>query len=134
MRVALNRIALIVAALLTLYISGIVVRERYGLRVTVRNQGSGILRDVGLKVQERGGKYPLGDIRPGDQKRLFVQPVTESHIDVEFVGADNVVHSETIVGYAEAGYCGSVTVTMRTAARSEVNSRLDCWRSWLEFI
>jgi hypothetical protein len=40
----------------------------------------------------------------------------------------------TLVGYAEAGYCGTATSTISSEKQVEITSNLRCWKSWLDFI
>lgn len=96
-----------VAALLVLilvYGSGVVVRGRCGMLVVVQNRTGTPLRHVQLRVETRGRSYDVPEIPPGKSTRIFVQPVTESHIDLHFADVNGAAHSSTVVGYAEAGY------------------------------
>ena len=123
--------------MLLLYIAGIAVRSRFGIRVVISNLSGETLRNVVVKVEERGNRYGFADLEPGDRKRIWVQPVTECHIKVEFVDAKNKPHGETIVGYAEGGYCGSATVNILPGNRVESSEHLEPFcdlQSWLGFM
>jgi hypothetical protein len=126
---------------LSLYVAGVVVRSHFGIRVTVQNGSQETLRLVSIKVEslgDRGGRYSVPDLRPGDRRRVFASPVTESHLKLEFTDANNIRHSETVYGYAEAGYCGAATATVLSGDKVVVSSvqtdLVICWRSWLDFI
>lgn len=123
--------------LVFLYLTGVVVRSRFAIRVVISNLTGETLHNVAVKVERRGKRYPLADLRPGDRERTFVQPITESHVTVEFVDDKDTPHSETVVGYAEGGYCGSVTVNILPGNRIESKEHVEPFcdlKSWLGFV
>jgi hypothetical protein len=68
--------------------------------------------------------------------QVFVQPVGESQIILEFDDERGHHHRELVVGYLEAGDCGGAEVTVwpNGLVESRENAvRLVCWGSWLEF-
>lgn len=132
----LRRIILLAVALFALYLAGVFVRQRYGPMVVVRNQSGGVLRNVAVKVDYRGARYPLPDLKPGESRRVFVKPVGESSILLEFVDAKQLPHRELLAGYVEDGYCGKAVATVyadRVDARDETFG-LVYWKSWLDFV
>jgi nickel-dependent lactate racemase len=60
--------------------------------------------------------------------------MTESHINLEFMDARYKLHTETVVGYVEAGYCGTAKATILPGDRVDTISDLACWKSWFDFI
>jgi|SRR5689334_18309260 len=127
---------LIIAGLLLIYISGIVVRARSGIRVVVENQSHTILLNVSLSFQ-KGPAYSLGEIAPGQKKKRFVHSRAESSIQMEFTDARGVQHSTLITGYVENDYCGDVVV--RVLSDFSVRSRDESftllnWKSWYGFL
>src|SRR5438874_169234 len=131
------RVVLGFIAILLLYSIGLLVRRNYGISIVLHNASEETVSQVSVKVEilgNRGGRYELPDLRPGDQKRIFVRPVTESHINLEFTDFNKKRHSETVYGYAESGYCGAAEVTI--LQENKVTSRITpaCWKSWFDFI
>ena len=131
-----SRILLALLILFLLYVSGVVVRHLYGIMVVVDNESGEVLREVAVKVVAKGKRYPLPDLEPGQTRRVFVKPVGESAIDLEFTGSKNLRHTEMLAGYVEDGYCGKATATVYP---SRVESRDDTfgiiyWKSWLDFV
>ncbi len=131
---------LVFVGLFFFYILGVVVRRGYGIGVVVHNTSQETLRQVSIKIESiggRGGRYDLPDLRPGDRRRIFVRPVTESHINLEFTDSNNRQHVETVYGYAEAGYCGTATATILPSDKIASNNSIPtlvCWKSWLDLI
>jgi hypothetical protein len=130
-----------ILGVLCFYIAGVVVRSHYGVCVTVQNGSQETLRLVSIRVEslgDNGSRYTVPDLRPGDRRRVFAIPLTESRINLEFTNADSVRHSEIVLGYAEARDCGAATATISPGGKvtlSAVRSDyLICWTSWLDFI
>jgi hypothetical protein len=119
------------------YFVGVLVRQHYGIAVTIHNESGETLRRVSVKVESirnRGEKRNLPDVRPGRRLSVNLQPVTESHITLRFVDARDRMHTETILGYAESGYCGKVEAVFLADASTKSNSNLECWKGWIDFI
>jgi len=128
---------LVAVGVLLVYALGIFVRQRYGIRVEIRNETGEMVRQVSVKVGGAGGRgktYVLADLAPTARARVYVQPLTESDISFKFTDATGNVHVDTLVGYAEAGYCGTATSTISSEKKVEITSNLGCWKSWLDFI
>src|SRR6266481_784034 len=133
---------LVFVGLFFFYVLGVVVRRGYGIGVVVHNASQETLRQVSIKIEsigDRGGRYDLPDLRPGDRSRVFVRPVTESHINLEFTDSNDRQHVETVYGYAETGYCGTATATILPDGKIESSNSIPsfafvCWKSWLDFI
>jgi len=88
-----------------------------------------------VKVESRGGSYFVGDTRARESKRIFVEPVTESHVNVQY-SLSGQSKTETVLGYAETGYCGNVTATFRADRTWAIEDDVDnnpCWKGWFEF-
>ena len=131
------RFVLISVGVLLVYAIGIFARQRCGIRIDIHNESADTLMQVGAKVAgdaNRGKKYHLRDIPASAHTSVYVQPFTESSIILEFTDARGIVHAETIVGYAEAGYCGAAIATISSEKKVESISKLGCWKSWLDFI
>lgn len=129
-------IVLLVAGMLVFYIAGVFLRGRYGIRIVVSNQSGGILRDVSLKVENTGPRYELGEFGPGARKHIFVQPKTESHINLEFLDPAGQSHAELVVGYAESGNCGGAAAIVQPGGQVSATESIDifCKGSWLDFV
>jgi hypothetical protein len=119
------RIFLVFAGLLLFYVAGVLVRGHYGIRVLVKNQSGGTLKNVILKEETRGPPDLLGDIGTGVQKCIFVRPKTESHVVLEFLDAAKVAHSEVGLGSLESGYCGSANVIIQPRGIVNVTEPVD---------
>jgi hypothetical protein len=131
-----TRVAAATAGLLVSYVIGVVVRGHYGTRVVVRNQAEEMLRNVSVKVEARGQRYPMPDLAMAQKAHVFAQPVGESQITLEFDDEHGHHHRELLVGYLEAGDCGGAEATVwpNGLVESRENAvRLVCWGSWLEF-
>jgi hypothetical protein len=131
------RSVLVVVGLFLFYVLGVIVRQQYGIGVVIRNESGETLRQVGVKVETKGKRYGLPDLAPGDRRRVFVQPVGESSIDIQFIDAGGKPHVELMVGYVESGYCGNAKATILPGGRTKLTEDIDplfCGKSWLDFV
>jgi hypothetical protein len=128
-RSRITRLAVLFAGLPILCAVALVAPEHTGIRVIVRNLSGTALRHVSLKVENRGKRYGLPDLAPGDQREIVVEPITECHINLEFVDTRGKSHTATVIGYAEHGYCGQATVTVLPANKVEAKENMNeyCW-------
>ena len=132
-----RRIVYTGVGLFALYVLGLFVRGEYGIEIIVGNASDKPLRNVRAIVESRGKSYDLGDIAPNKQLRVFLSPVTESNINLDYVDDRGARHVDTVVGYVEKGYCGKAEVTILPGNKTVSNEKIDllaCWRSWLDFI
>jgi hypothetical protein len=123
--------------LFVFYVLGVVVRQHYGIAVDVRNLSQHTLRNVSVKVEYRGKRYPLPDLQPGQHKRVFAQPAGESGINLEFVDWQNAKHVEDLAGYVEDGYSGTASGTVLADGRVVIDNdtfRHFYYKSWLDFV
>ena len=130
----------IVSSLLCLslvYVIGIVVRQHLGIAVIVSNDSVGELREVSVKVEYKGERYLLPDIKPGQTRTVFVRPHGESTINLEFSDARGARRKEMLAGYVENGYCGRTRSRVLPDGRVEVEDDSfgsACWSSWLDLV
>ena len=132
-----TRFVSIVLGLFLFYAVGVATRQRFGIGIFVDNQSGETLREVIVKVEGKGKAYRLPDLAPGDRRRVFVQPVGESRVDIHFKDASGKPRVEPVVGYVESGYCGSAEVTILPDGKATLKENIDttfCRRSWLAFI
>jgi hypothetical protein len=132
------KLVFITAALLALYLIGIILRQHYGILIAITNESGGPLREMTVTVRgsERKNIRVIGSLPPGKRTRLFVTAMTESDISVEFVDPTGQHHRETIVGYVEQGYCGRGTARVLLDSTVKTDERIDpvaCWGSWFDF-
>jgi hypothetical protein len=131
------RVVLVSVGLFLLYVMGLIVRRQYGIAIAVHNESGETLRQICVRVEsigDRGKRYTLPDLVSGGRAHIYVSPVTESHVNVEFTDARGKLHVETMVGYAESGYCGTAKLTVLVGDKVDTNSKLVCQKSWLDFI
>ena len=133
-----TRPILIVVGILLLYVVGVLVRQQRGIAVLIRNDSGETLRQVSVTIESLGNRGKSRDLRnlaAGARVRVYVQPMTESHINLEFSDAQGKKHVETVVGYAESSYCGTTTATILVDGRTESRTtvpELICWKGWLD--
>lgn len=131
------RIGTVLLILVLLYGAGVIARSRFGIAVVVRNQSQSVLRNSSIKVSPPGLRLPIPDLEPGQSTRVYVLPVGESAIELEYLGGENERRSEMLASYVESGYCGSTTAELQPGGSWRVHddtSRLVYWKSWLEFL
>jgi hypothetical protein len=130
-----TRLVLIAVGISLLYVIGVLVRQQQGIDVLIRNDSGETLRQVRVKVESlgnRGESRDLPDLAAGARARVYVQPVIESHVNLEFSDAQGKKHIETVVGYAESGYCGTTTTTILVSGKTESRTSALCWKSWFD--
>jgi len=122
--------------LFAFYLVGILVRQQFGIGITIHNDSDGPLQKIRVRVERQGTSYGVPDLLPGKRGHIFVKPVTESHINLEYVDSNHQPHTELLVGYVEADYCGSATITILPEGKTLSRENIDliaCWKSWLDF-
>ncbi len=132
-----TRLGLAVTGLVLLYVAGIIVRQQYGIGVVVLNKSEETLRQVSVKFDSRGNTYSMPDLVANERRRIFVQPVGESSIEVQFTDASGRPHVEVVAGYVESGYCGNAVATILPGGKAKMTEDISlffCRRSWLDFI
>ena len=118
------------------YLSGIVTRQHFGVRVEVRNNSGDALRQVTVKL-EHSKEYRLGEMAVRSRKTIYVEPAGGDSIRLEVVNSSDVKHTDLIAGYVESGYCGDVSVEITRDGRviAADHSFAPChWKSWWAFI
>jgi len=86
---------------------------------------------------EHENKYSMGEIGPGQRKRIFVEPAGGDSIRLEFTNGNHLPHSELVAGYVEGGYYGDVTAQVGPGGRTSSQDDsfvLFPWKSWLDFL
>src|SRR5690242_11568687 len=120
---------------LLVYFSGVITRLQYGIRVVIQNQSRESLRQVTLRL-EHGQKYSLGNLDSGKRTAVFVDPVGEDSIRLQFLDQENGQMTAVIAGYVESGYSGVISVRVDPQDRiiSKDNSfGAYNWKSWWAF-
>ena len=82
-----------------------------GIEVIVENRDPTPLKSLVLHVT--GASYPLGDVPPGAVVAKRVKPTGESHLEIEFTGADGKPRRLDAGGYFEPGYRGTIRLSIR---------------------
>jgi len=80
-----------------------------GVKVSVANTGT-TMRSVVLHVT--GRSYPVGDLLPGKTIVQTVKPTGESHLEIEFAGAEGQIQRVNVDTYFEPGYGGTLSVVI----------------------
>jgi len=129
---------LIVVGVFLLYAIGVLVHQQRGIVLLFQNESGETIRQVSVRVESlgnRGKSRDLPNLAAGARVRVYVQPLTESHVNLEFLDAQGKKHFETVVGYAESGYCGTTKATILADGRTESRAsvpELMCWKGWLD--
>jgi hypothetical protein len=122
---------------LGLYVAGIIVRQQYGIGVVVLNKSEETLRQVSVKFDSRGNTHSMPDLAANERRRVLVQPVGESSIEVQFTDASGRPHGEMVAGYVESGYCENAVATILPGGKAKIAEEISlffCRRSWLDCI
>jgi hypothetical protein len=130
------KLAALGLSLFLLYAVGVSVRSSRGILITVQNESGRSLRDANIML-EQGRAYLLGEIPSGKKKNIFIVPVADSRIRLEFTDQIGKVHSEIVAPYVENGYCGDVET--QVAANLKISSHdlsfaVWNWKSWYGFL
>src|SRR5262245_29457254 len=80
----------------------------FGVRVTVANEGTTLMRDVVVHVT--GRSYSVGDLPPGSSKSVRVLPSSESHVEIEFTDEQDQRVRLASGPFFEPGYRGEVRI------------------------
>ena len=132
-----TRLALAALGLVVLYVVGVIVRHQFGVLVIVVNESGEAPQQVSVKAEgtgERDTRSDLYYLAPGGRARVYARPATESHISLEFMDARNKLHTQTVLGYVEAGDCGIAKATILRGEGIHTTSDPACWKSWFDFM
>jgi hypothetical protein len=83
--------------------------------VVVVNGSGTTLSDV--RVEFAGGQAVIGELPQGARRTITVSPHGESHLELRFRGPDGTYHDRNIDTYFEAGYHGTVKLTVHPDLR-----------------
>ena len=114
-----------IPVVLLIVIGVLLLRFRPGIQVTIQNNGSTTLRSVELHVT--GASYQLGDIASGASATARVQPTSESSLEIEFSDSDGEVQRLDADGYFEAGYRGTIHVSINDGAIETNEQNIKLW-------
>jgi hypothetical protein len=114
-------IAAVVAAAAALLL--FVIRHPSGLTAEITNTGVTPMRSIAVHVT--GRSYPLGDLRPGESRRVRVDPAGESHLELAYTDPTGAPQSLTADCYFESGYRGQITVDVTNGKVTRVNSQFE---------
>lgn len=90
-----------------------------GVTVVLRNTDSTALSDITIHVT--GRDYPIGDLPAGATRRVVVDPIGESHIEISQGHVDGRGRLP-VECYFEAGYSGTIDIDIsRTTATVTAN-------------
>jgi hypothetical protein len=119
-------IASILAIVIFVTLTGVLAYQlQSGIRISVENTGTMTLKSVVLHVT--GASYQLGDISPGDSASTRVNPIGESHLEVEFVDADGQTQRLNAGGYFESGYRGAIRVEIKDGQINKFDDNTNVW-------
>jgi hypothetical protein len=90
--------------------------------VIVTNYGPETLQDATVHVA--GASYDIGDLPPGESKRVRVSPTGESGVAIEFTDKHGKRVRSDWVGYFERGYGGSIRLDWK-----EGRAESEGWKS-----
>jgi hypothetical protein len=85
---------------------------RHRLTVAISNEGPHELRSVVVYVT--GRSYSLGDLTVGESRAVYVEPISESNVELEFVDFLGKTKRLNAGGYFEPGYQGTFTVRIES--------------------
>jgi hypothetical protein len=126
-RSRLARVVVSLFGLTVIYVSGVFVREQYGIGMLIQNKSGGALHQVVIKLDDDVGKnrtYPLSDIAPNDRARIYVLPTAASVINLEWASPAGERQTELLSGYVESGYCGNLKVSIYPGSKSEITGKI----------
>jgi hypothetical protein len=93
-----------------------------GVRVSISNQSESPMQNV--VVAYTGGRYELPRLLPNETDTRYVNPVSESDLEVEFTEASGNRRKKTIGTYFERGYSGSISITVGNAGQVTVKDEI----------
>ena len=118
-------LAIPVGLVVAIVIAIVAFQLRSGIRVTVENIGKTPLNSVVLHVT--GVSYNLGDIAPGAEATVRVNPPSESHLEIEFTDADGKTQRVNAGGYFESGYRGTIRVEIKDGVIDKFEDDIKLW-------
>jgi hypothetical protein len=125
-RWAIRSVAAVIALIVILGVLYHILTD--GIRVVVRNEGPGAMRDVAVFVT--GRTYYLNDIPPGQERSVRVRPKGESHIEIGYIDEAGRSVRLDAGGYFESGYHGTVRVGISGGRVESFQQNVDPLFAW----
>ena len=120
------RLLAVPAVLAIAALSGLLAAQvQSGIRIAVQNTGTSPLTSVVLHVT--GASYELGAVAPGESATTRVNPVGESHLEVEFTDNDGHTQRLNAGGYFEPGYRGTIRVVIKDGQIDKFEEDIKLW-------
>jgi hypothetical protein len=135
-RSPITRIVLSVVGVSLFYFVGVLVRQHSGVLVVIRNESTEPVRELSVQVENKGERHHLQDLVPGDHESVFVRPIDQSPIVLDFAETGHEPRSVNVYDHSDVSGCGTSTVRIlppRNTESEEVH-RAVCWNSWLDFM
>lgn len=94
-----------------------------GVEIRLHNSDTIALRSVEVAVT--GKSYPVGDLAPGETASVWVDPTSESAVEISFATADREPKHVSVPSYIEPGYSGWIAIHLAAAEVREVENHVE---------
>lgn len=109
----------ILAVLAAVLLAAVLTWKPAGVDFTLVNAGAQPL--LGVRVLVTGRDYPVGDLAPGETKRLRLSPTGDSHVELALAGGRRLV----VGSYLQPGYRGSLEARVTADAVLTVKDEVE---------
>lgn len=112
------------------------MRSHHGIQIVIKNESGTTLENVAVSLENKA-PYSIGTMLPNQKKNVFLLPAAESSIRMDVKDSAGVLHTKTLAGYVENGYCGEVYIQILPALRIESRDKSFAewnWQSWYGFL
>ena len=114
-----NRKLMVLLSLLSLGIISLIAVIKYrsqGVEVLLINDGLRPIKQV--KIVFTGGTSYIPQLSSKSQYKIYVNPTSESHLNVEFVDSNGLSHREMVDVYFERNYRGKIIIKIDDKGRT----------------
>jgi hypothetical protein len=135
-----GRIVFIAVTILLFYASGVLVRSRLGVQVTIVNRSGENLQRLAVEVggSNQSPIIQLVSLPPNRSKQTYVRaPGSKSHVVLRFDDSSGNHHEGIAMGYLASEDCSDVTVTILpdfSLSTEEKPELVINWKGWLSFV
>lgn len=118
-RVTIGLMKTMLVVLAVVLLAAVLTWRPAGVNFTLVNVGAQPLSGVTVRVT--GRDYPIGDLAPGETKRLRLSPTGDSHVELALAGGRRLI----IGSYLQPGYRGSLEARVTADAVLTVKDEVE---------
>jgi hypothetical protein len=134
LRSPLFRAILGILGVVLFYLLGVAVRRHFGSVLDIQNSAGETMHQVSVNVKSGGKSIDLADIKPGDHRKVYVNPPSLSEVTMTITDSRNR-RDVLVFSRAQPDECALSVVKFLPGHRTESveTHESNCWKGWMAF-